>query len=275
MDECSFDDNEFLDQWMLEDCMHDGLYDEVDLEGDGFGAWEYLDPPDNIHIKDYGALDGDLLRSAKKEMKEVARKVNAALMGKPANVCSVANLFIRDLVGPLVVCINTAFDSADDAVSTDDVVEFIRTFAVLSVYRCSPTALWDKEIGPTVYHLGIDRDQRIFKKCMNAINKGRRSDGSGGCSSVWGEPFQEDETVRRLEKAAGAINSQLCFVKDVTRLSIDDDQLRLTSSKVEDGGFVRVQIPNKAYGPVSMLLSHPSTQLLTEVHRSQRTRSVL
>lgn len=243
--------------------MHDGVLDDVDLEGDGFSPWEYLDPPSNIHIKTHSSLDDDLLHASKIEMKEVARKVKASLMGKPPDVCNVANLFLRDLVMPLAVCINTALDP-DNVISTDDVVEFIRTFAVLSVYRCSPTALWDNENGQTVYHLGIDRDERLFKKCIKSINKGRRPNGSDGCSSIWGEPFQEDETVRRLERAAGAINSQLCFVKDVSRLSIDDDQLRLSSSKVEDGGFVRVQIPNKAYGPVRKLISNHSTPLLKE-----------
>ena len=70
----------------------------------------------------------------------------------------------------------------------------------------------------------------------------------------WGVPFKENMWIRKFEESIGKINSELlCFVPDVTIISADDDQHRLSSRTVEDTGLVRVNIPNKAFGPVSEL----------------------
>lgn len=252
MDHYDFEEADFLDQWAMEDALQDTVYQDGELEGEEFGPWRYLDPPESIHIKDSDDIDKQLLAVAKQEMTSVARRIKETLKGRLANVCNVTNLFIRGLVAPLAACINTSLPQ-EDVATNSDVMEFIRTFSTLSVYRCSPSFLWDRDVGEIAFPLGVDRDKHVFKKCLNAISRGRRVNSSQHCSSVWGEPFQEDDTVRQVEKAAGASNSRLGFVKDVTRLSIDDDQFRLCSSRVEDAGFVRVQIPNKAYGPVRTL----------------------
>ena len=68
----------------------------------------------------------------------------------------------------------------------------------------------------------------------------------------WNSPFTEDEVIRDIEKVMGETASKLCFVQDLTVVSIDDNQYRLSSKLVETlVGLVRVRNPKKAFGPVS------------------------
>lgn len=68
----------------------------------------------------------------------------------------------------------------------------------------------------------------------------------------WDVPFKENPYIRQMERSIGECNSRLCFVENVTILSTDDEQHRLSSKLVEDEGLFRVNIPNKAFGPVSV-----------------------
>ena len=64
----------------------------------------------------------------------------------------------------------------------------------------------------------------------------------------WDVPFKENPWIRKFEERIGKLNAELCFVPDVTIISADDDQHRLSSKFVDDIGLVRVNIPNKAFG---------------------------
>lgn len=247
-------DDELLDFWELCDNLSggdSGAYGSADADWSGFGPWQYLESPHPIHIKDTSSIDEVLLKSAKEEMTALAHNVKTALAGKPASLCNVVNVFLGSLIEPLALCANTGKDAVDH-VSTDNIVEFIRCFAALTMYKCSPKMMWDKEIGASMFPAGVERDQRVFKCVVRGLNTGTRRESEP--SSRWGEPFKEDPSIRRLERAIATTNSELAFIRDITRLSIDDDQLRLSSKKVEDVGLVRVNIPNKAFGPVRLHL---------------------
>jgi hypothetical protein len=66
----------------------------------------------------------------------------------------------------------------------------------------------------------------------------------------WEQPFCEDKCIRLLERTFSEASAKICLTRD-SYLSIDDDQYHLQSKKSEEMGFVRVNNPKKAFGPVS------------------------
>ena len=157
---------------------------------------------------------------------------------------NVANLFLASFVPALATAMNATQRPGNDTITDRDVHEFILCFCLLSFYRASPTLMWENL---SAFPLAKDRSKSTFTKCLNALKRlpyNERADG------IWRAPFEDDIAIAEVEKGNANVNRQLCFVKDITRLSIDDDQLRLTSKGVENIGLVRICIPNKGFGPV-------------------------
>ena len=78
-----------------------------------------------------------------------------------------------------------------------------------------------------------------------------------------------------METTISQTNRDLLFVKDITVLSTDDDQYRLSSSRVDALGLVRVNNPRKAFGPVSTMCASVATGMALCTRLSGREESNL
>ena len=217
-----------------------------------FSKWKFLSTKDipNVSItKD--RTDGFNLSTAKEEMTEVSKRIIAALHGKEPTRANVFQLFISPYV-PVLLSAMKANTELADSLTFDDVSKFIRTLSVLSFYRETPSNFFSREF-EEAFPTAVDHDCELFRTCLRALSKGEGSRSSSSTANRWKEPFKEDPLIRKAERVCSTINSELCFVKDVTIISTDDDQYRLSSTKADDIGLVRVNIPNKSLGPVCIV----------------------
>jgi hypothetical protein len=110
---------------------------------------------------------------------------------------------------------------------------------------------------------------------MKAIKKKQNAPAIDPLS--WDKPYSDDKDIRPLERSFTEASSQIAFTPN-TIMSIDDDQYRLISALVENMGFVRVNNPKKAFGPVSTNYVSIATSIVLGVNllgRSQNYNDVI
>jgi hypothetical protein len=110
---------------------------------------------------------------------------------------------------------------------------------------------------------------------MKAIKKKRNAPAIDPLS--WDKPYSDDKDIRHLERSFTEASSRIAFTPN-TIMSIDDDQYRLRSALVENMGFVRVNNPKKAFGPVSTNCVSIATSIVLGVNllgRSQNYNDVI
>lgn len=140
-----------------------------------FSKWSYLNELDEVSITTDNH-DHLLLRVAKEEMAEVARRVKGALGTTAPTRSAVANIFLKDLVPVLVSAMNASIPSGDDATERfgeGDVVEFIRCLAIMSFYRETPSNFFNTALADA-YPAASTRSQATFRRCLKALSLGMR-----------------------------------------------------------------------------------------------------
>ncbi|MGH3053919.1 MAG: hypothetical protein ACRDL7_02955 [Gaiellaceae bacterium] len=145
----------------------------------------------------------------------------------------------------LVEAANRNVSSGNEVVDVDDVKHFIRVICWLSYYQC-PTSKFFDPVESEDHPASRNFSHQRFKKVMKGL-AGRKDPGN-----VWGHPFGEDIDIRMIENLMAQISAPLAFIAGETILSVDDDQYRLSSRRVESQlGLTRIKNPRKAFGPVS------------------------
>lgn len=245
------DDNESSSEYS--EAYDESEYLATEEDEECFTRWTHLPTPGvtDISIESDESVDAFLLKIAQVEMSMVADNVTGDLRGKPANASSILNVFMRKLVPLLADIIGRCDQDGDrdneapgaDCVSELEVVEFIKCLCLLSVYRTTPTNFFDGDL-EWLYPVAADRSQPIFSRCMRGLGQHPTSGSEGpGSRMSWRAPFEEDQCIRQVERATAELMSKLCFVRDKSILSIDNDQYRLSSKKADEIGLVRVNIP--------------------------------
>ena len=133
------------------------------------------------------------------------------------------------------------------AFTKEDVHQFIRALAWLSVYRMTPQCFFDSEMASRMRLPSSNFSEFRFKSFLQALSRGSHRN----IEKEWNRPFQEDRHIREMEAVIAEVSCRIAFVLDKTIISKDDDQYRLSSKRNEDVGLVRVRNPKKAFGPVS------------------------
>ena len=136
----------------------------------------------------------------------------------------------------------------DGTISRDNVYAFTKVLASLMSYNDTPTNFLDSGLREK-YPIVNTLDQSSWRLVFRGINT--RQNNQRRLGLTWSEPFSEDPKIREAEAKFSRFFSDLLLVPDVTILSTDDDQLRLTSTLVEELGFPRVNNPKKCFGPVA------------------------
>lgn len=159
--------------------------------------------------------------------------------------------------------------------TVEDSQEFIRSLAAMMSYRETPSNFFSSKLRRK-YPIAETLSRSSWSKILKGINNRRRSSQSNDESLVltWARPFSEDAAIRAAESSFSTFFSKLLFTER-TILSTDDDQLRLTSTLVEDLGFPRVNNPKKCFGPVATGVVSATTGVVLSLRLSGRGESAL
>ena len=161
----------FDDGWM--DFPENNNGEDDDLSSEGlFTKWKRQNTGDidvSITTEGTGAF---ILRRCKAEFEVISSRVSslAAADGVPVTISFILNLFVLPLVPILKACMNATIAAGEEPSTKADVIEFMRTLALLSFYRDTPTNFFDKRYD-AFYPLARDRSQSIFKQCMSRLKR--------------------------------------------------------------------------------------------------------
>jgi hypothetical protein len=137
------------------------------------------------------------------------------------------------------------WDSADPVgINT---IHFIKCIIALSVYRTSPTFMFeDPELFPLAPGLNLTKLRTVLSGLSrNQITSSDKSEVR------WTSPFSEDQSIRDGEEAMYKINRQF-FIPDKSIISVDDDHLRLSASHCETLGLSGVHVAKYIFAKTFM-----------------------
>jgi hypothetical protein len=149
---------------------------------------------------------------------------------------------------------------------------FIRVQLYLSVYGCSPSLFFDKknrDIYSTSGLLGMSHCQ--YTAALQALGKSlsMHCDNSGN----WMPPMEHDRHLAGVLEHVRRTSANIGFVPRVTIPSIDDDLLRLRSTKVSLFGLQHTNNPKKGLGVVHHGIVSICTGLCLGGHIASRGES--
>ena len=165
--------------------------------------------------------------------------------------------------------------NSPEVATVEDSQEFIRALAAMMSYCETPSNFFSSKLRRK-YPIAETLSRSSWSKILKGINIRSRSSQSNDDSLVltWARPFSEDAAIRSAESSFSTFFSKLLFTEK-TILSTDDDQLRLTSTLVEDLGFPRVNNPKKCFGPVATGVVSATTGVVLSLRLSGRGESAL
>jgi len=147
-------------------------------------------------------------------------------------------------------------------------LHFIKTLAYLSFYGKTPTVFFGNERAfPPASRLSLT----LFRRVLKGLSK----PSCDQLISMWEEPFKTCPNVLFCEKKCNEINSSLAYIDNISIISQDDDQYRLTSKLCEEIGLVRINNPKKAFGPVATGCVSLTSGITLSIHIANRGETPL
>lgn len=135
--------------------------DDPDELDDEEGRWNYI-PTSQLRTSiSTNSIDDLLLQTSKAEMTAVASRLLNKLGDAEPSRAAITSFFMDPLVPILSEASNT---------TTDDVAEFIRCLAAMSIYGKSPTVFFDRR-NSDVFPLAHERSEPIFRKVKTGLSQ--------------------------------------------------------------------------------------------------------
>lgn len=233
--------------------------EETDETNTGSHCWSF-EPTSHysdIHIST-SSTDDFLLNTAKEEMKTIGERFANETMKNISDVSfsDVLNIFFRGLLDKIRSGANAGVRSnaslrrrRPNGFKEGDVSSFIR-----KLFICSHLGQTHTQMENPVHKMALSEvamsscaaDKFLFRDMLTALGSKQKSS-----STAWSKPIEENPTMRDCEKLLSETCRDMCFVKDVSILSVDDDLNRLRSNLCREFGLKRIKIDGKGYGPVN------------------------
>jgi hypothetical protein len=244
--------------------------------------WEFVRDKDISNLLSVNYVDDYLLKIAKKEVEQVHTNLKEQYdkfrnkHNIPQSRKLLKNITAGDMVNMWIPKTFLALlsDAVSSGISTPvnytDIINFIQVELLLSIYGCSPGAFFDSE-NELIY---MSSRSPISQIKYNAIlhQLGKRDNKLSG-TDQWQSPFSNDGKVNSAMSVLRGRCVELGYVEGTTIISLDDDQLRLRSHKVDDHGFTRTRNPKKGFGPTQHGAVSTTTSLFIGGHIPVRGES--
>ncbi|KAI2505089.1 hypothetical protein MHU86_9365 [Fragilaria crotonensis] len=258
-------------------------------------GWTYLSGPDapNISISIDGGVDKRLLERARQEVPTVLLKVKRKIYGKRhRNVRQISpgeclKAFMDPhFLGYMKAYINTNM-SSDDAVSSSDVIAFIRVELMLSFYKVSPSMFFDPGNISNFPSSASGMSQSRYAQILRGLNAASsRAPPVQLCGSthrtldclslgVWQPPMSHNRELATAMAIVRRTCAELAFIPGTTDIGLDDDLLRLRSRKVVLEGYSQTNNPNKGLGVIHHGAVSNCTSLYCGGHVASRKESTI
>ena len=221
------------------------ITDEALKEKDNPYGWSASKPLTEVVVNSTAATDQSLRFKMKEEFRSIERRVKKILCPIQPNLTM--DVLLKFVFEPLLQTIveatrDTVSHKHKDPVMKEDVSHYIRVLAILSVYHKSHSIVLDTG-NSNLYHIARFVEKKCFVKVLKCLNSKKcESDHS---STRWDAPMEDDKNMRECERVLVRVFSNLCFVKDITICSIDDDLNRLRSALCQTYGLQRIRIEGK------------------------------
>ena len=274
--------------------------DELDMDDSG-GIWQEVPIKYADFSLSFNKVDSDLEYGYIQEVKELKKRV----------LCEFNSISDKNIKKTTVLNANQVMNSMYDAEllftvlgfqnkylmdrkkPTIDIKEyeaFLRVFFGLCFYCCG---LSDVMKHPTSYPLltellmKLKTRHSILDSKIARMNDLIRSFG-GQCAAsgkslstdledvedavFWRPVFGVDRELEKLFRDVGGRTSEICFVEGYTNLIIDDEKLRMRSTKAAESSLSRHKSP-KSFGPVGNCINSISTGLSLSCHMNHHGES--
>ena len=243
--------------------------DDSDQSEYGNGGWRFITTPVDAPISfQLDSVDKLLLKTLKEETRVISGRILSMIDPSKNLLNKIVNLFLSPLISAWTDTANASNTKDVPPLKANAIHHFIRTLAYLSFYKQTPSYFFGNENAfPPVSRL----NGSLFSRVIQGFSK----PGEDEVRSVWGRPYQTCPNISRCERMCNELNSKLAFVPNVSILSQDDDQYRLSSKTCEDIGLVRVNNPKKAFGPVATGSVSITSGITLSIHVARRGESAL
>ena len=180
----------------------------------------------------------------------------------------IANLFLSLLISVWTDIANTSNAIDIPPLEANAIHHFIRTLAYLSFCKQTPSYFFSNESTfPPVSQL----NSFLFSRVIQWFSK----PGEDDVRSVWGRLHRNCSHILWYERICNKVNSKFAFVSNVSILSQDNDQYRLSSKVCEDIGLVKVNNLKKAFGPIATRSVSIASGITLSIHVARRRESAL
>lgn len=207
-------------------------------------SWRYVsDENTQVHVDDVDEL---LLAKARLEVDCVVKGLLQKMFGTSQHHLEGVGLarFLFTWLDSSVLAKLCSFANRNlgdfEAVSTNDVLQFLEVEMWLSFYGVTPEFFYDlrnrAQYSPAKRTMALPRYQSILAALSTSPD-----DRGGGASNLWTAPFTPDHDLSHAAELVSRICADIGFVDGVTIASLDDDLIRLRSNAVDATGLARIR----------------------------------
>ena len=214
------------------------------------------------------SADKLLLKTLQEETRVISGRILSMIDPSKNVLNEIVNLFLSPLISAWTDTANASNPTDAPPLQVNAIHHFIRTLACLLFYKKTPSSFFGNE---SAFPPASQLNGPFFSR----VTKGFSKPGEDDVRSVWGKPHRTCPNVSRCERMCNEVNSKFAFVPNVSMLSQDDDQCRLSSLACEDIGLVRVNNPKKAFGPVATGSVSVTSGITLSIHVAHRGESAL
>jgi hypothetical protein len=254
----------------------------LDCEDEGTATgWSILTATDsNIDI-DIDGVDLELLQLCRDEVPLLLNSVECRIkrmkeLQGNRKLCAATHEEIFDvwfgttLMEKVVEYINLTLHPA---VTSTEVKKFLSVELMLAFYGVSPERYFDEECAQFFPTAGDGMLHLRYRNILKALstNPSYREDEA----RTWNEPYHNNKIIGDVLEIMRHRYSEIAFFDRHTRITIDDDLLRMRSRKVTEEGYSQINNPVKGLGVIHHGAVSVGTGIYLGGHIPKRGQSTL
>jgi hypothetical protein len=272
--------------------------EELDLD-DKASVWQEIPIKTSDFSISFNKVDSDLGYGYTEEVKEIKKRVLReyySLSSGDKKSASILNanevmnaLYNSEFLFSVLGFQNKALvERKKTPMDVKEYETFLRCFFGFCYYSCS---LSDVSKHPFAYPIILDNLKKLQTKSTSVQDKinrmndllrsleGQSPEASAQSNSgdqeggvFWRPVFGIDRELEKLFRDVGGRTAHICFVDGYTNLIIDDEKLRMCSSKTNHSSLSRHKSP-KSFGPVGNCINAISTGISLSCHMNHHGES--